>query len=171
MQDKLFKLFIGAVLFGTLVALTVMNVPNSGRVTDLCYGALIGLGILHLTPATSTDASPKSSEGGFARVAFLPILIILGLLSASLTGCATSTASTQVSYIQACATYNTAFGTALILRESGKLNASQIQQITLLDSQITPICTGPLPTNPDAAMIQITAAVTSLAIIETIQKE
>lgn len=42
------KLFIGLVLFGTLVALTVLDVPNSARLVDLCYGALIGLGIMHL---------------------------------------------------------------------------------------------------------------------------
>jgi hypothetical protein len=88
---------------------------------------------------------------------------------AALAGCA-NTQSTQVSYVQACAGYGVAFNTALNLRIANKLTPAQIDQVTLIDSQITPICTGPLPVNPEAATVQITAAVTSLALIEAINR-
>ncbi len=76
------------------------------------------------------------------------------------------THSAQVAYVQACSAYGSAFNAALQLRKDGKLNQAQIDQVTLLDSQITPICTGPLPANPAAATQQITAAVTTLGIME-----
>jgi uncharacterized lipoprotein YajG len=90
-------------------------------------------------------------------------LAILAMLV--LAGCAT-TQSAQTGYTQACAAYGAAFSTALQLRIAGKLNKAQIDQVTLIDGQITPICTGPLPADPTAATQQITAAVTTLAILE-----
>jgi len=85
-----------------------------------------------------------------------------------LPACST-TQSTQISYVQACAAYGVAFNTALNLRLAGKLSADQIAQVTILDSQITPVCTGPLPADTTAATAQITAAVANLAIIESIK--
>ena len=76
------------------------------------------------------------------------------------------TRNSQIAYVQACSAYGAAFNAALQLRKDGKLNQAQIDQVTLLDSQITPICTGPLPANPTAATQQITAAVTTLGIME-----
>ena len=87
-----------------------------------------------------------------------------------LVACAT-TQSTQQTYVQACAAYNAAFTSALNARVAGKLSQNQIDQITLLDSQITPICTGPLPTDPTAATQQITAAVTTMAVLAGINTE
>jgi hypothetical protein len=104
------------------------------------------------------------------------LIIAAGLVLANaLTACASSssaasTPSAQVGYAQACAAYAGLFATAAELRKAGKLNQPQIDQVTLLDSQITPICTGPLPADADAATQQITAAVTSLTIIEIAQK-
>lgn len=95
------------------------------------------------------------------------------LLVLLLAGCSTQSESTQGvqdAYAQACAGYGAAFGTALALRKAGKLNASQIAQITLLDNEVTPICTGNLPVDPNAAVQQITAAVTRLALIEASQQ-
>lgn len=86
-----------------------------------------------------------------------------------LAGCATQQ-STQVGYTQACAAYGAAFDTALQLRVAGKLTRAQIDQVTLIDSQITPICTGTLPADPTAATQQITAAVTTLTILEVAKK-
>lgn len=90
----------------------------------------------------------------------LPLLVL-----AMLAGCAT-TQSAQVGYTQACAAYGVAFNGALQLRLAGKLNQSQIDNVTLLDQQITPICTGPLPADPAAATAQITAAVTTMTLLK-----
>lgn len=95
-------------------------------------------------------------------------LAIIAVLA--LAGCAT-TQNAQVGYTQACSAYGAAFSTALQLRIAGKLNKAQIDQVTLLDSQITPICTGPLPADPTAATQQITAAVTALAILEAAKEK
>ena len=104
------------------------------------------------------------------------LIVAAGLVLANaLAGCSAPSGnppspSAQVGYAQACAAYAGVFATALELRKAGKLNRPQIDQVTLLDSQITPICTGPLPADADAATRQITAAVTSLTIIEIAQK-
>jgi PBP1b-binding outer membrane lipoprotein LpoB len=96
-------------------------------------------------------------------------LALIFAAALAVSGCAT-TQSTQVSYTQACAAYGAAFETMLQLRVAGKLNQPQIDQVTLLDSQVTPICTGPLPADPTAAATQVTAAVTALTIIEVSKK-
>jgi hypothetical protein len=98
---------------------------------------------------------------------------ILKLTAAAvlLTGCATTSQApaTQVAYTQACAAYGVAFSGALEMRRAGKLTKAQIDQVTLLASQITPICTGTLPADATAATQQITAAVTTLTILETVK--
>ena len=100
--------------------------------------------------------------------------IIPVILSLVLTACATPPAASlqaqQVQYVQACSAYGVAFSAALQMHIDGKLNLAQVNQVTILDSQITPICTGPLPVNPAVVTQQITAAIASLAIIETAQK-
>lgn len=100
--------------------------------------------------------------------------LIIAALCAVLAACATSgtdnTQQVQVTYTQACAAYGAVFATALELRKADKLTPGQVEQISILSKQITPLCTGPLPANPDAAAQQITAAVTSLAIIEAVTK-
>jgi hypothetical protein len=87
----------------------------------------------------------------------------------SISGPQATTQSAQVAYIRACGAYNVAFKAALDARIAGKLNASQIAQVSLVDSQITPICTGPLPADPTKATVQITAAITSLAILDIVR--
>lgn len=104
------------------------------------------------------------------------LIIAAGLVLANaLSGCSAPAGnqpspSAQVSYAQACAAYGGLFATALELRKAGKLNRAQIDQVTLLDSEITPICTGPLPADTDAAAQQITSAVTTLTLIEVSMK-
>lgn len=95
------------------------------------------------------------------------IALICAILA--LSGCAT-TQSTQTTYVEACAAYGAAFNVALQLRVAGKMNQSQIDQVTLIDQQITPICTDPLPADPTAATSQITTAVTTLTMMEAIKK-
>lgn len=97
--------------------------------------------------------------------------IILALIAVSLSGCATTSTiqDAQVQYTQACTAYGAAFSAALQLRIAGKLNKAQIAQVGILDTQITPICTGKLPTDLTAATQQITKAVTTLAIIEAVK--
>jgi uncharacterized protein YceK len=89
---------------------------------------------------------------------------------AAITGSNATTQSAQVSYVQACAAYDAAFNAALQARAQGKLNPAQISQVNLIDAQITPICTGPLPADPVSATNQITTAVTTLAIMEAVKK-
>lgn len=168
MKNVYIKLLIGLVLFGSLVALTVFQVPNAERLTDLIYAALVGLGIYHLGGSDS-GSPPVDKQSGNALPGFLAMLGLGAVLTVA--GCATSPQTAQVTYTQACAAWGAAFSTALELRRAGKLNQAQIDQITILDSQATPLCTGPLPADPTAAAQQVTAAVTSLAILEAIHKE
>jgi hypothetical protein len=96
-------------------------------------------------------------------------LTLIFTAALAISGCAT-TQSTQTTYVEACAAYGAAFNVALQLRVAGKMNQSQVDQVTLIDQQITPICTGPLPADPTAATTQITAAVTTLTMMEAIKK-
>jgi len=165
MKYVMIKLFIGLVLFGTLVALTFNNVPNSGRLLDFCYGALMGLGVMHL--GSGPQKSVATKDGGFAS----PFALMLAAgLALSVSACSTvSTQSAHVAYTRSCAAYGGAFDVMIALRKGGKLNPAQIDQVTIIDSQITPICTGPLPQDLDAATAQVTAAVTSLTILEAVK--
>jgi len=99
--------------------------------------------------------------------------VIVGAVcfAASQAGCATppATQSSQVSYAQSCAAYAGAFDVLVALRKGGKLNQAQIDQVTLIDSQITPQCTGTMPQDPAEATQRITAAVTSLTILEAVK--
>jgi len=87
-----------------------------------------------------------------------------------LAGCATTTQQAQVQYVQACGAYASAFQAAVTLRSAGKLNAAQIKAVSEADAQITPICTGPLPADPTTATTQVTAAVTTLGLLEVAQQ-
>lgn len=96
---------------------------------------------------------------------------LISIAALVLAGCAAfsptaTTQQVQTQYVQACIAYGTAFSAALQLREANKLSPSEIAQVSLADSQITPLCTGSLPPNPQAAMQQITGAVTALTILE-----
>jgi hypothetical protein len=134
-------------------------------------GMAVGtIGLVLRDMGTSSPAAPTDKKAGNALPAMLGVLALGSALA--LAGCATGQPqSTQATYTQACATYGAAFATALELRQAGKLNKAQIDQVTLIDSQITPVCTGPLPTDATAATQKVTAAVTSMLILEAIHKE
>lgn len=100
--------------------------------------------------------------------------ILLIAAAVMLAACTTAgqpptTQQTQVAYVQACAAYSAAFSAAIAARQAGKLTPEQIQQISLIEAQITPICTGPLPADPTAATQQITTAVTTLGVLAATQ--
>ena len=97
-------------------------------------------------------------------------IFLASLMALALAACATTTPQAQTQYVQACAAYGAALTTAATLRKDGKLTAAQIAQVSLVDQQITPICTGPLPANPTAQTQQITAALTTLAIMTGAKK-
>lgn len=169
MKYDFIKLFIGIVLFGTLVAMRVLGIVDAD-IKNLCIGGLMGLGIMHLGGGAREGiggASPNK-DGGFATVRFM--VMSAALAAVTLTACTTtSMRDAQVAYTQSCAAYGAAFDTALQLRKAGKLNDAQVKQVTIMDSQITPICTGPLPADPNTATVQVTAAITALTILEAIK--
>jgi hypothetical protein len=95
---------------------------------------------------------------------------LIALCLALLLAACSTTQDTQVGYVQACSAYAAAFSAAVTLRANGKLGQKDIDAITLMDKEVTPICTGPLPTDPTAATQQVTAAVTTLLIMEAAQQ-
>lgn len=168
----IFQALVGATGY---IAWAVMAFLDPAQRPDFLHfniGMAAGTICLVLRDMRSGDQPPPSKEDGFAR---LPMLGLIGASALALAACQSvpgqSTAqSTQVTYTQACSSWGAAFATALELRRAGKLNQAQIDQITLLDATVNPICTGPLPTDPNAATQQVTAAVTTLVILEAVKK-
>ena len=76
----------------------------------------------------------------------------------------------QLAYAKACSDYGAALYAAAALRQQGKLSAAAVQQVTLLDQQITPLCTpgAAVPADPTLWTNQIVAAVTSFAAIDAV---
>lgn len=101
---------------------------------------------------------------------------LLGMVLIGMAGCTTTTASTptqsaQLTMAQGCAAWTAALSAAVQLRAAGKLTPGEISQITLLDSQVNPICSGPIPADATAATQQVTTAVTTLTILELAKSE
>ncbi len=73
----------------------------------------------------------------------------------------------QVRITQACVGYGAAFSTAVELRAAGKLSPTEINQITLISNQVTPICDAKtIPSDPTVALTEVTAAVAQLGVLE-----
>jgi len=73
----------------------------------------------------------------------------------------------QTKYVQACIGYGAALNAATQLRAEGKLNAAEINQVSMISHQISPICgQTTIPADPTTAISEITAAVASLGIME-----
>ena len=94
-------------------------------------------------------------------------------LAFSLAGCAAmnpnaTTQQVQAQHVATCGLYANAFHVAVQLRQAGKLNQSQIDQINIIDNQVNPLCHGPLPANATQAVQTVTQAVTTLGLIEGI---
>lgn len=163
------KVLIGAVLLAILVVLTYLQVPHSERLIDMLYAALIGLGITHI----AGTSAPGNKEGGFAHPGMLAALGVGTLLALSACSAGSQTAPDsflQPTYTRACATYSAGFATVLELRKLGKLTPSEIGQVTLIDSQVTPLCTGALPPDLTTATTRIEGAVAALAVLEATHK-
>ena len=101
-------------------------------------------------------------------------LLFLFALALALGACASfapgaTSAQVDTQYAQACIAYGAAFNAALQLREGGKLTVAQIAAVNTLDQTVTPVCTGPLPADPQAAIAQITAASTTLVALVAIK--
>lgn len=101
MKNTNIKLLVGLVLFATLVALTVLQVPHAERLVDLLYASLLGLGVTHLSTAPS--APPAGKEGGFTLLPMLFVLIVGALL---LSGCGALNAYTGAALNSAEAGYS-----------------------------------------------------------------
>lgn len=95
-------------------------------------------------------------------------IVLLALL---LVACANQPVQqVQTNYIQACSAYGAALNTMADLRAQHKLSAATVNQITAVDNQITPICSGSLPADPAAATTQIINATAQLAAFEAATK-
>jgi len=185
MNATIAKMIIGVLLGIAWVVLAILGKTDVSPLVAFIQTSLAGLAAHALTmvnpagrdvpPPTSSAGSERSStQGGFAMPSML-IVLALGVLllmggCASIIGPAATPQSAQIAYTQACAAYGAAFEGALQMRIAGKLNQAQIDQVTTVDAQITPICTGALPVDPASATQQITAAVTTLAIFEAIKQ-
>lgn len=93
----------------------------------------------------------------------LLLLFTVGLLAGCAVGPTMTTQQTQAQFTQACGLYSVDFAVALKARQAGLLNPTWIQTVSSLDSSITPLCTGPLPSNPALALSQVQAAITTLS--------
>lgn len=108
----------------------------------------------------------------------LLISLAIGLGALSLGACTTvpGTSGVQVNvqqmqtkYVQACIGYGAALNAATQLRAEGKLNAAEINQVSMISHQVTPICgQSTIPADPTVAITQVTAAVASLGIMEAV---
>ena len=107
---------------------------------------------------------------------FLPVLFLSSLLVACATVSPTGTVVTpspQVAFVQACGSLNIAMNTLVQVRASGKFvpTESQKQQVELIYQSVLPMCGPgvPLPADPTAAAQKVTAAVTTLSVMEAVK--
>jgi len=100
-------------------------------------------------------------------------LLFVSLLAFS--GCTNIGAPTQLQlqqiYGQSCASYIAVMKLATAANKAGKLNDVQRKAITEADAQAAPICTGPTPTDINAAVTQVTAAVATISINAALNAE
>ena len=81
------------------------------------------------------------------------------------------TENLAVSFGQACAGYSAALASATLANNAGKLTKAQVQAISAADAQISPLCTGPTPTDLNAAITQVTAATTTVVVEAAIKEQ
>lgn len=104
------------------------------------------------------------------------LVALFAALTLSLVACSTVPGTNQVTVdvhtmqvriTQACVGYGAALSTAGELRAAGKLSPTEINQITMISNQVTPICTTPtVPADPTVALTQVTSAVAQLGVLE-----
>ncbi len=71
----------------------------------------------------------------------------------------------------ACASWNTYFQLALRLKEAHQASPTLIQQTSLLDQTVTPVCTSPLPTDLNTLTAQTSQVLTNVGLLEYLVKE
>jgi hypothetical protein len=85
-----------------------------------------------------------------------------------LTACAStyqpSAVQAEQNFGAACASYVAVMKVATAANNAGKLNSAQRKAIGEADAAIFPICSGPTPTDMNAAVAQVTQAVTTISI-------
>ena len=167
----LMRLLAGVGLLAMWVWLVVAAIVPPGDLVDAMALGLFMLGVLPSTNPADLAVPGAPPQAGFARwraLTFLSGLTLGGM--ALLGGCASTPQAAQAQYVQECAAYGSALTLGAQLKAAGKLNATKVQQLLLIDSQITPICSGQLPADPTSATQKVTAALTTLAILEGTKK-
>ena len=96
-----------------------------------------------------------------SKLKYLPFLLLAGCVNAPQ---ATPAQQQAITFAQACSGYAAALSSAIALNNQGKLAKSQVQAITLIDADISPICTGPVPANNNVLITKVTAATTQLLL-------
>jgi hypothetical protein len=108
-------------------------------------------------------------------------IIFASILALTLGACAALAPSSSLSPSQqllaaqqarntACGAWEAAFSTAVAIRQAGQASSTLIQQVNLADSQLTPVCTSPLPTDIQTIQSQTTQVMTSVGILEYLTK-
>lgn len=95
----------------------------------------------------------------------LSLLLTLALLA----GCAAtpgSGPSPQSVFAGTCTAYTGALTALTPLKASGKLTAGQIATVNTINATVTPLCEGPLPSNPAQEMTSLNNALAALAAIK-----
>lgn len=178
----IFQTIVGAVGYGAWALMSYIDPtlrPDFLKFNIAMAVGTIGLVLrdMRTTQEGIGGAAPANKESGHSLPGLLAMLALGSTLA--LAGCVTPIDSTpkaqrqatQMNYTQACSAWGAALSTAIQLRIAGKLTPNEIDQITLLDSQVSPICTGPLPTDSTAVTQQVTAAVTTLTLLELAKTE
>ena len=91
-------------------------------------------------------------------------VLLASMISLGAAGCAMTPTqnATQVALYQACGSLYLAQTGAQALRSLNKLTVPQIQQLTIAQKTLVPLCNpNSIPTDPNAAAQQITQAVTT----------
>ena len=95
--------------------------------------------------------------------------LVLALLPLALVACATtpgSGPSPQTVFAGTCTAYTGALTALTPLKAAGKLSAGQIATINTVNATVTPLCEGPLPSNPTQEMTSLNNALAALAAIK-----
>ena len=95
----------------------------------------------------------------------LSLLLTLAFLA----GCAAtpgSGPSPQSVFAGTCTAYTGALTAITPLKAAGKLTAGQIATVNTINATVTPLCEGPLPSNPAQEMTSLNNALAALAAIK-----
>ena len=65
-----------------------------------------------------------------------------------------------------CTAYTGALTALTTLKAAGKLSAGQIATVNTINATVTPLCEGPLPSNPAQEMTSLNNALAALAAIK-----